>query len=131
MRRLCFVASLALATQAGAQEQLPGAKLFMLHCAACHGQDARGDGSMAPALTTAPSDLTKLARANEGIFPTAEVIAQIDGRDALAAHGGTMPVYGWFFEGPAASVGLPNGATIKTTKAIKEIISWLQSRQTP
>lgn len=129
MHRLFFAVSLSLATQVGAETRASGEKLFMLHCAACHGQDGRGDGSMAPALKTAPSDLTKLAQANGGVFPTAQVIAQIDGRDALVAHGGTMPVYGWFFEGPEASVTLPNGSTMKTTKAIKEIIAWLHSHQ--
>jgi mono/diheme cytochrome c family protein len=120
---------LALTNPAGAEELTSGGMLFMLHCAACHGEDGRGNGSVAPALKTAPSDLTRLADANAGVFPAAKVIAQIDGRDALVAHGGTMPVYGWFFEGPEASVALPDGSTIKTTEAIKEIVSWLQSQQ--
>lgn len=106
-----------------------GAKLFTLHCAACHGQDARGNGPMTPALKQVPPDLTRLSAQAEGIFPTASVIAQIDGRSAPDAHGGSMPVYGWLLEGPRKDIVLENGTSVTTTEDIAQIVSWLQSVQ--
>ena len=39
-----------------------GKRLFAEHCAMCHGDGGKGDGSMAEALETKPSDLTDRAR---------------------------------------------------------------------
>jgi mono/diheme cytochrome c family protein len=63
-----------------------GAALFAQDCAACHGADATG-GDLGP-------DLTGLAAAHGGRFPTMRVMAQIDG---LGRHGdadAVMPEFG-------------------------------------
>lgn len=39
-----------------------GKRLFAEHCAMCHGDGGKGDGPMAEALETKPSDLTDRAR---------------------------------------------------------------------
>jgi hypothetical protein len=48
------------------------------------------------ALTTRPSDLTKLAARNHGVFPTRSVRDYLThGNEAVQAHGSrTMPVWG-------------------------------------
>lgn len=108
-----------------------GERLFTLHCAACHGRDATGSGPMTEALTLVPPDLTRLAAQNGGDFPAARMAAQIDGRDPLIPHGGSMPVYGWFFEGPPVTLTLPDGTALTTTKDIAAILAWLERRQKP
>lgn len=62
---------------------------------ACHGLDGRGNGPQAADLTKAPADLTRIAAANGGVFPEAQVRDMIDGRADVAAHGmRDMPVWG-------------------------------------
>jgi mono/diheme cytochrome c family protein len=74
-----------------------GRELFESYCASCHGRDGRGSGPAAGALTTAPPDLTRLARRHGGVFPRerVETFVANDG-DALAPAHGTpeMPVWG-------------------------------------
>lgn len=121
-----FPAFLALNTPLFAGE---GAKLFALHCAACHGRDAEGAGPMSEALTQTPPDLTGLSARNGDRFPAETVASQIDGRAATIAHGGPMPIYGWFFEGPEVRLDLQDGASMQTTAPIAAIIEWLEDRQ--
>jgi mono/diheme cytochrome c family protein len=75
---------------------LTGADNFKSYCAPCHGSDGRGNGPVAPALTTPPADLTKLASRNNGVFPRARVQDFVaNGTPAIAAHGSSaMPVWG-------------------------------------
>ena len=80
-------------------DSLAGQDSFERYCAACHGTDARGNGPLAAELRTAPSDLTLLARRNNGAFPRDAVQGFITGTARpLAAHGTTeMPVWGPMF----------------------------------
>jgi mono/diheme cytochrome c family protein len=75
-----------------------GEVLYARFCASCHGGGGRGDGPLAGQLSTAPSDLTMLARRPEG-FDEGGLMAVIDGRRAVAAHGPReMPGWGVVFE---------------------------------
>ena len=80
-------------------DSLAGRDSFELYCAACHGSDGRGGGPVAAELRTQPSDLTVLARRNNGAFPRDAVREFIVGTARpLAAHGTTeMPVWGPMF----------------------------------
>jgi len=72
-----------------------GAELFKSYCASCHGVVARGGGPAAPALSTPPSDLSRIAARNGGVFPESSVTRLIDGRFDLPAHGSReMPIWG-------------------------------------
>ncbi len=102
-----------------------GQVLFNLHCAACHGTDAKGGGPMAKALTVVPTDLTRLAAANDRRFPTDRVVSQVVGRTDVAGHGGDMPVYGWFFENPSDGVAGDDAPPAP----VLEIIAWLKTIQ--
>lgn len=84
----------------GPEEPAPptGQVLFQQRCAACHGDSGRGDGPVAPTLTTRPTDLTRLAASNDGRFDEGRIIRIIDGRKLVAAHGPReMPVWGAVF----------------------------------
>jgi mono/diheme cytochrome c family protein len=75
-----------------------GPDLFRAHCAACHGEDARGRGPLASALKTEVPDLTVLAKNNKGEFPAALVRKIVMGEDVLASHGSReMPIWGPIF----------------------------------
>jgi uncharacterized membrane protein HdeD (DUF308 family) len=77
------------------QDENPGRREFLRSCASCHGESGRGDGPVATSLVTPPSDLTRLAAANNGVFPIARVYEVIDGRIERLIHGTReMPVWG-------------------------------------
>lgn len=49
-----------------------GRLMYQAYCASCHGMDGRG-GPAAAALKRAPTDLSQLARANRGRYPSLHV----------------------------------------------------------
>jgi hypothetical protein len=68
---------------------------YELSCMPCHGLNGRGDGPRAKALKTVPTDLTKIAKSNGGVFPSKKMAEIIDGRAIVGAHGQReMPVWG-------------------------------------
>jgi mono/diheme cytochrome c family protein len=75
-----------------------GQEMYMAYCAACHGKDAKGGGPAAEALKVPPTDLTAMAKLNNGSFPQDHVRATIQGDVNLPAHGSKeMPVWGRVF----------------------------------
>ena len=81
-----------------------GHRDYLNYCAACHGADARGDGTLAEFLTLKIPDLTTLSKFNAGIFPEEKVIEVIDGRADVKVHGmRDMPVWGDWFNAEAIS----------------------------
>jgi mono/diheme cytochrome c family protein len=77
---------------------ISGKELYREYCAVCHGVSAHGDGPAAHALKRIPTDLTGIARANNGRFPEAAFLASLHGERAIPAHGsGEMPVWGSVF----------------------------------
>jgi len=75
-----------------------GKEMYKSYCASCHGEIGKGNGPAAPALKTAPSDLTQLAKNNSGKFPTDRVISILRGQATVTAHGNRdMPVWGPVF----------------------------------
>ena len=74
-----------------------GRKLFVKHCASCHGENAKGQGPVAPTLKTWPTDLTQIPLEN-GKFPAYKVEETIAGEHMSAVHGTReMPVWGSIF----------------------------------
>ncbi len=106
-----------------------GAEIFLDLCATCHGVDAKGFGPTAPALVVQPTNLTLLAAGNGGVLPTFRVVARIDGRDPLVAHGSPMPVYGDFFEGKAVALPDTSGQPIMTSQPVADLLAWLEGVQ--
>jgi mono/diheme cytochrome c family protein len=77
-----------------------GIDLYKQYCAVCHGKDAKGGGPAAPALKKAPSDLTLIARRNNGTFPELKVTEVIEGLTTMTAHGTSeMPIWGTLLTG--------------------------------
>ena len=68
---------------------------YRARCATCHGLTGKGDGSVAAYLTRKPSDLTTLAKNNNGILPVTAMYLVITGDTELPGHGTReMPVWG-------------------------------------
>jgi mono/diheme cytochrome c family protein len=75
-----------------------GKVLYHDYCAVCHGQDGKGNGPAASALKPVPSDLTMIARNNNGRFPDEKVLAILKGEANVTAHGSKdMPMWGAIF----------------------------------
>ena len=103
----------------------PGARLFMTHCASCHGREGRGAGPVTSALRHEPPDLTRYTARNGGVFPRERVYRIIDGRD-IPAHGDrSMPVWGDAF---SRRDGLSDAATKARVDAIVRYLQAIQER---
>ena len=75
-----------------------GREMYVAYCASCHGKDGKGNGPAAPALKSAPTDLTQLAASNGGRFPENHVSQTIKGDFGTPSHGSKdMPVWGSLF----------------------------------
>jgi hypothetical protein len=140
MLKLPFISAAALlilavvpAVQANSQTPVPadpGRGDFMNYCAACHGVEGKGEGTVAEFLTINAADLTQLAVKNGGIFPRQRAIEVIDGRAQVSVHGERdMPVWGDWFKFEADS----DGAGAKTEKVVREridaLVTYLESIQ--
>ncbi len=102
-----------------------GKERFMQYCAVCHGANAKGGGPVANVLNKAPSDLTMLAKANDGDFPFNDVYDMIDGRAMPGAHGTKeMPVWGGEWKQMSKL-----GAETEVRGRILEMIIYLRSIQ--
>ena len=72
-----------------------GKQMYTNYCTPCHGQDGKGQGPVASALKSQPSDLTILAKSNNGKFPAAHVVEVLQNGTSIPAHGSAaMPVWG-------------------------------------
>ena len=77
-------------------ENVPsGEQLYKQHCAACHGNDLKGNGPAPPPFKDMPPDLTTLAQRHGGKFPDAYVVDVLRNGVILPAHGlAEMPTWG-------------------------------------
>ncbi len=74
-----------------------GRRLFLKHCAPCHGAEATGHGPVATQLKKQPADLTVVQKRGEK-FPIYKVMTFIDGERVVPAHGTReMPIWGRVF----------------------------------
>jgi len=107
----------APATSAGS-----GSEMYKEYCAACHGQDAKGNGPAAAALKAAPPDLTTLAKRNNGKYPSARVASILRGEERFVVHGDQeMPVWGPIFRGISANQGIVEQRIFNLNKYLQSL----------
>ena len=106
-----------------------GSVTYRSYCSNCHGAGGRGDGFVAETLRERPSDLTRLAARNEGVFPADRVRAVIDGRTEVRSHGRReMPLWGDIFLWPEED-SPERREHVK--RKIGELVEYLRSIQQP
>jgi len=95
---------IGFSASASAQDIDVGKTEYQSSCGACHGIDAKGNGPVSKELKTRPTDLTVLAKNNNGVFPFNTVYEMIDGRNSTISSHGTreMPIWGYRFTPPQA-----------------------------
>ena len=128
---LPFAMTLAFpaAAQNYPQEFEAGRAEYLSACAACHGENADGNGPIATMLKTRVPGLRTLAANNEGEFPLLETFMIVDGSTGVRAHGNPMPVFGNRYE---AEVGATRGdySSEQAVRArVLELVYYLQAIQ--
>jgi mono/diheme cytochrome c family protein len=84
-----------IAGNACAQKGDFGKSEYNSSCAICHGPLGKGDGPYVSLGEGIASDLTTLAKRNNGVFPVQRIYEFIDGRQTVRAHGAKdMPIWG-------------------------------------
>lgn len=102
-----------LADEASQVRKMRGYATYQENCSRYHGVDGRGDGPDADKTRVPTADLTRIAARRGGVFPEAEIVAIIDGRRVVRAHGQSgMPVWGKAFA-PDVSGGAPSEVVVK------------------
>jgi mono/diheme cytochrome c family protein len=102
MRTSRFIVAVVAAALAGApalaaaqQKADLGKREYESNCASCHGLQGKGDGPMSDWSEVGVSNLTLLAKRNNGVFPFVRVYEFIDGTQVVKAHGPReMPIWG-------------------------------------
>ena len=90
--------TVALSAPTWAQEFDLGKSEFQSSCATCHGVDGKGKGPLSAQLKVPPTDLTVLAKNNNGTLPFDAVYQTIYGSKVIIAHGTRdMPIWGFRF----------------------------------
>jgi len=112
-----------VAVRANAQTY-SGAGAYRVYCAACHGTEAHGDGSIAKTLKKRPADLTQLTKRNNGVFPDEKVVKTIDGKGSSAHADSDMPSWGDVFAKSSESAGAENAAL-----RIETLVRYLETLQ--
>ena len=130
---LTFASCAALLLTACAPEEMPAASdgraLFMENCAVCHGTDAKGDGTMARAMETAPPDLTLISVRNGGTFPVVKVLSTIDGYTKTSLSGPGMPEFGALLEGDLVPLDTGDGVLTPTPRKLVALLEYIESIQ--
>lgn len=101
-----------------------GKAMFNDYCAVCHGKDATGNGPAASAMKTPPTDLTMLAKKNDGKYPAAHVAAVIRGQASTPSHGSQdMPVWGPLFS------SIDQGRQGQVQQRIANLVTYIEGIQ--
>ena len=135
------LAAIVLVLAAAAQEKVVNVKtvpvtytnpasaseMYSVYCAVCHGATGQGNGPAASASAKPPTNLTILAKSNNGKYPSERVYAVLQFGSTVPAHGNIqMPVWNTLFrsmnstEEPADSV---------TKLRIRNLVEYIRSNQ--
>jgi mono/diheme cytochrome c family protein len=129
-RIVLLLSALLVAAACGHDDSVAqdGRDTFLRYCGSCHGPEGRGDGPLAATLSKPPADLTQLARKNGGRFDEHAVLAFIDGRRQVAAHGTRdMPVWGAVFEEEGRSEPYPAYQSLLKSRFLVDYLRTIQA----
>ncbi len=117
------------AAQSYPQEFEAGRAEYLAACAACHGENADGNGPISTIFKGQVPSLRTLSAQNDGVLPMLETFMIVDGRTGLRGHGIPMPVFGNRY---VADVGESRGdfGTEQAVRArVLELVYYLQAIQ--
>lgn len=120
---------LAAPALAQGDEFAAGRQEYLAACAACHGENADGNGPIASMFTSPVPNLRQIAARNDGVFPTLKVFMVVDGRTGIKAHGDPMPMFGRRYEAEAEDLAGPFGAEQMVRARVLELVYYLESIQ--
>ena len=124
-----FVAAVVACTVANNMpEPQEGAAIFANNCTGCHGYRATGNaplvgGQIAP-------NLTRIEERNDGVFPRARVLSQIDGYGRGKVPAEVMPQFGALLQGDLVPVDV-DGVLTPTPRPLAALLIYLESIQVP
>ncbi len=104
-----------------------GRALYQQHCAACHGENAKGHDALLPR----PADLTKIAQRRDGVWPMLEVMSIIDGYTKTQTPRDGMPVIAALTQGTKQSFDTGNGQTVLVPERLVALAVYLETIQSP
>jgi len=108
-----------------ADDVAQGRTIYQHYCASCHGPAGEGDGPVARALKTPPTNLRLLSDLYGNPLQEDKVARAIDGRAEVEAHGPReMPVWGERFSSES------HGDERQVKARIAKLVAYLQSIQT-
>lgn len=113
------------ARTAGTVAKTPsGVQLYKQHCAVCHGNDLKGNGTAPPPFKDRMPDLTTLAKRHGSQFPDAYVMNALQNGVEISAHGpAEMPIWGTTFKEHE------NLTHAQLTARIANLVGYLRSQQ--
>ena len=128
---LPVIAALAgpAAAQDYPQEFEAGRAEYLSACAACHGENADGNGPIAQLLKTRVPGLRTMAADNEGQFPFHETFMIVDGRTGVRGHGNPMPIFGNRYKAEIGAVRGDFGSERAVRARVLELVYYLQAIQ--
>lgn len=122
---VCTLILISSSTIAAADDIAQGRAIYLHYCATCHGANGEGNGPVARALKTPPTNLRLLSDLYGKPLQEDKVARVIDGRAEIEAHGPRdMPVWGERFANEGHGRG---GREVKAR--IRKLVAYLQSIQ--
>lgn len=106
-----------------------GQATYMDLCAGCHGTDAKGVTAEESGRRRPPSDLTRLAERNGGVFDRNKVMSTIDGYFRRNDPTHPMPEFGATMEGRLVMVETAPGVFTPTPEVLVSLTDYLESIQ--
>ena len=110
-----------------------GRSEYEANCASCHGVDGKGVGPLQELLRTRPTDLTLLAKNNQGIFPLGRLYDVIDGQNVPSHGTREMPVWGrdYRIKDAAYYMDVPYDAAALVRSRILALLEYINRIQAP
>lgn len=106
-------------------EPSEGAALFNQNCSACHGKNA---DPASRELSVGAPDLRHIVTRNNGTFPRAAMLSQIDGYGRGRVSAEQMPEFGALLEGDLVPVEV-DGIFTPTPRPLAALLAYLEDIQ--
>ena len=108
-----------------------GKEEYQARCASCHGKTGKGNGPLSSFLKDSPTDITTLAKKNDGILPIERIFQSISGEN-IPYHGTRdMPIWGdiYFYEANCIYGDMPLNTNSYVRGKILSLIEYINRLQ--